>query len=407
MFAFFVSLVALITFQRDLHNMSGQDYSIKLDFKHRVRFTKNVFQQDNGVLRDLLESNGHAKVLVFLEKAVSEVFPELEKEITNYFEQTPGVKCVGLRTLVGAEECKRNEKVLRAAWDAIEEDKIDRHSYVFAIGGGAFLDVIGFAAATAHRGCRFVRFPTTTLSQDDSGVGVKNGINAYGKKNWIGSFSVPYAVVNDFKFLYTQSEHVCRSGLVEAIKVALVRDASFFHWLEDNVELLCKLRPAILEEAVERSAMLHAEHIARGGDPFESGSSRPLDYGHWAAHKLEQITNFELSHADAVAVGVALGTVYSWKTGRLTQEQAERVVNLLLKLKMPIWHEGFEQRDSHNTRRVFAGVEEFREHLGGELTVMMLKDLGEGEDVHTLDLALLEWSMDWLREFKTSHISSF
>jgi len=346
------------------------DYNIKLEFKHKIRFTKGSFLAENSLIADTLETNGHAKVLVF------------------------------------AEECKRDEKVLRAAWDAVEEDKIDRHSYVFAIGGGAFLDVIGFATATAHRGCRFVRFPTTTLSQDDSGVGVKNGINAYGKKNWIGTFNVPYAVINDFDFLYTQNEHVCRSGLVEAIKVALVRDVSFFNWMEDNAQLLSQLRPAVLEEAVERSAILHAEHIAQGGDPFESGSSRPLDYGHWAAHKLEQLTHFELSHADAVAVGVALDTVYSWRLGWLTEEKAVKVIELLKSLNMPIWHEGLEMKDSLNQRRVFAGIEEFREHLGGILTVMMLEDLGKGKDVHELDTDQLEWAMDWLRNYQSEKISS-
>ncbi len=385
-------------------SMSGKDYTIQLSIEHRIRFTKGSFESSNKMLEEVLETNGHAKVLVFLEKKVAEAFPLLAKKVKEYFIAAAGLECTSVRVLVGAEECKRNEIVLRAAWDAVEEDKIDRHSYIIAIGGGAFLDVIGFAAATAHRGCRFVRFPTTTLSQDDSGVGVKNGINAYGKKNWIGAFAVPYAVINDFNFLYTQSEDVCRTGLVEAIKVALVRDGSFFHWLEDNGELLAQLRPAVLEEAVERSAMLHAEHIAQGGDPFETGSSRPLDYGHWAAHKLEQLTKFELSHAEAVSVGVALDTIYSWKTGRLSKQQAKRVINLLLKLKMPIWHDSFEYRDSHNNRRVFAGVEEFREHLGGELTVMMLKDIGVGEDVHELDVEILEWAMDWLNDYQLGRV---
>ena len=91
--------------------------------------------------------------------------------------------------------------------------------------------MIGFAAATGHRGVRLVRFPTTTLSQDDSGVGVKNGINAFKKKNFIGTFAVPYAVVNDFQFLHTQPRLTRRAGLIEAVKVALVRDGEFFDWL--------------------------------------------------------------------------------------------------------------------------------------------------------------------------------
>jgi len=268
--------------------MNGTDYTISLEIQHRIRFTRGAFESGNRMLAGLLQNDQTggsrvAKVLVFLEQAVAVAFPQLAEQIEEYFSNSPGFDFRGVRVDVGAEECKRNEKVLRRVWDGIEEEKVDRHSYVLVIGGGAFLDVVGFGAATAHRGVRLVRFPTTTLSQDDSGVGVKNGINAFGKKNWIGSFAVPYAVVNDFTFLHTQPEDIRRDGLVEAVKVALVRDGAFFNWLEDNAQFLYELKPAVLEEAVERSAVLHAEHIALGGDPFETGSSRPLDFGHWSA----------------------------------------------------------------------------------------------------------------------------
>jgi len=376
-----------------------KDYTISLELKHRIRFTKDAFSGANRLLAQLLETNGHAKVLVFLEQAVAVEFPQLKQLIEDYFKGTPGLDFKGVRVDVGAEECKRNEKVLRRVWDGIEDEKIDRHSYVFAIGGGAFLDVIGFGAATAHRGVRLVRFPTTTLSQDDSGVGVKNGINAFGKKNWIGSFAVPYAVVNDFSFLHSQPEKIRRDGLIEAVKVALVRDGDFYNWLEDNAPLLAELRPHALEEAVERSAILHAEHIAQGGDPFETGSSRPLDYGHWAAHKLEQLTDFELTHAEAVSIGLALDTVYSWRTGRLEEEDAKRVLKLLIALKLPLYHESYELRDESGRRQVFAGLEEFREHLGGKLTILLLKSLGQGEDVHSMDESLLDYCINMLKDY--------
>jgi 3-dehydroquinate synthase len=268
---------------------------------------------------------------------------------------------------------------------AIEKHHIDRHSYIMVIGGGAFLDVVGYAAATGHRGVRLVRFPTTTLSQDDSGVGVKNGINAFGKKNFIGAFAVPYAVVNDFQFLHTQPELTRRAGLIEAVKVSLVKDGEFFEWMEANAASLCALDEATLEEAVERSAIHHARHIALGGDPFELGSSRPLDYGHWAAHKLEQLTDFELSHGEAVSVGVALDTLYAAKVGLLSADDAERVLCVIEQLNLPLWHEALELLDSKGRRRVFNGLEEFREHLGGELTVLLLASLGKGIDVHEIE----------------------
>ncbi|MDG1975728.1 MAG: 3-dehydroquinate synthase [Akkermansiaceae bacterium] len=370
--------------------MSGEDFNITVSFQHRVRFTRGAFAPGNRLMADLLETRGRSKVLVFVENGLKEFFPQLEGEIQDYFSDLSGLRLTGVEWLAGGEEAKRDDQVYQDAMAAIERHHIDRHSYVVVIGGGAFLDVIGFAAATGHRGVRLVRFPTTTLSQDDSGVGVKNGINAFKKKNFIGTFAVPYAVVNDFQFLHTQPRLTRRAGLIEAVKVALVRDGEFFDWLEKNVSGLLSLDEAVLEEAVQRSAVHHARHIAQGGDPFELGSSRPLDYGHWAAHKLEQLTDFELSHGEAVSVGVALDTLYAAKIGLLEAVDAERVLKLIEGLELPIWHEALELKDPKGRRRVFNGLEEFREHLGGELTVLLLKETGVGVDVHEIDESIWE-----------------
>lgn len=382
--------------------MSGEDFNITVSFQHRIRFTRAAFAPGNRLVAELLETRCRSKVLVFVEKGLRGFFPQLEGEIQDYFSDLSGLRLTGVEWLAGGEEAKRDAQVYQDAMAAIERHHIDRHSYVVVIGGGAFLDVIGFAAATGHRGVRLVRFPTTTLSQDDSGVGVKNGINAFGKKNFIGAFAVPYAVVNDFRFLHTQPELTRRAGLIEAVKVALVRDGEFFDWMEENLEGLRSLDEATLEEAVQRSAIHHARHIAQGGDPFELGSSRPLDYGHWAAHKLEQLTDFELSHGEAVSVGVALDTLYAAKVGLLNADDAERVLKVIEGLELPVWHEALELRDSKGRRRVFNGLEEFREHLGGELTVLLLKEPGVGMDVHEIDEAV--WD-DCAEELKRRALS--
>ncbi|MDG1669908.1 MAG: 3-dehydroquinate synthase, partial [Akkermansiaceae bacterium] len=326
--------------------MTGEDFDIQVSFRHRIRFTRGAFSPGNKLLSDLLETRGHSKVLVFVETGLKEFFPELEAQIQDYFGEVAGIRLTGVEWLVGGEDAKRDDSVYQNAMAAIEKHHIDRHSYIMVIGGGAFLDVVGYATATGHRGVRLVRFPTTTLSQDDSGVGVKNGINAFGKKNFIGAFAVPYAVVNDFQFLHTQPELTRRAGLIEAVKVSLVKDGEFFEWMEANAASLCALDETTLEEAVERSAIHHARHIALGGDPFELGSSRPLDYGHWAAHKLEQLTDFELSHGEAVSVGVALDTLYAAKVGLLSADDAERVLCVIEQLNLPLWHEALELLDS-------------------------------------------------------------
>ncbi|GHC63794.1 3-dehydroquinate synthase [Roseibacillus persicicus] len=376
------------------------DFDIPLTFQHRVVFERDVFGDESEVLAELLtEPSGRiSRVFVFVEEGLKEAFPDLSKKVAAKLARIPSLEDRGGMQLPGGEPCKVDDRVYQKACDAIAAAGIDRHSYVFVIGGGAFLDAIGFAAATVHRGVRLVRFPTTTLSQDDSGVGVKSGINKYGKKNFMGAFAVPYAVVNDFAFLHTQSEEVRLDGLVEAVKVALVKDGSFFNWIEDHLPELVALEKPALEEAVERSAVLHATHIAEGGDPFESGSSRPLDFGHWAAHKLEQISDFQLSHARAVSVGLALDCLYSVKKQLLSPEDGERILQTLERMGLPVWSDFFDARQADGRREVFAGLEEFREHLGGQLTILLLRQPGEGIEVHEMDEGVLEDCIAELRE---------
>ena len=377
--------------------MPRHDFQIPVTFKHRVCFTRDAFGPGNELLAGLLAEGGGRRVLVAVEESVARAWPELARRIESYFADL-GFDWRGLHVLPGGEAVKNNDALVRRVWDAIDRGHIDRHSYLIVIGGGAFLDAVGYAAATAHRGVRIVRFPTTTLSQDDSGVGVKCAINGFGKKNWIGAFAVPFAVVNDFSFLHSQDEETRRAGLIEAVKVSLVKDGGFFEWIERGIDRLAALEPAALEECVERSALLHARHIAQGGDPFETGSSRPLDFGHWAAHKLEQLSGFTLSHAHAVAIGAALDTLYSARCGLLRECVAERVIEVVSGLKLPLWHPALDLRDDTGRRRVHEGLEEFREHLGGELTVLLLRDAGAGQDVHALDEGLVDSCLDSLRE---------
>lgn len=376
--------------------MSRHDFQIPVSFKHRIVFTKDAFSPENPILAEILAEGSGRRALVFLEEAVATLWPDLTDAIQAYFSELD-LDFRGTLIFKGGEAAKADDSLVRETWEAIDSVHLDRHSYAIVIGGGAFLDAVGFAAATAHRGVRVIRFPTTTLSQDDSGVGVKCAINALGKKNWVGAFSVPFAVINDFRFLHTQDEETRRCGLIEAIKVALVRDREFFHWIEDNLSALADLEPEILEQCVEKSALLHARHIAEGGDPFEMGSSRPLDFGHWAAHKLEAMTSYQLSHAPAVGIGLALDTLYSARSGLLTFSLANRILQVLHGLGISTYHPALDWLDDSGQRRLFAGLDEFREHLGGQLTVMLLQDLGLGVDVHEFDEKLLGECINELR----------
>ena len=376
--------------------MSRHDFQIPVTFKHRIVFTRDAFAPENPCLRDILAEGGGAKALVLVDEGVAAAWSGWQNTVTGYF-QGGAVELAGIKSLPGGETVKADDLLAREVWKKIDEAGLDRHSYVIAIGGGAFLDAVGFAAATAHRGVRLVRFPTTSLSQDDSGVGVKCAINAFGKKNWVGAFAVPFAVINDFRFLHMQDAVARRDGLVEAIKVALVKDRGFFEWIEENVEELAALREDVVEICVERSALLHACHIAEGGDPFETGSSRPLDFGHWVAHKLESMTKHELPHSEAVAIGMALDCLYSERAGFAPAGFAERVLKLYSTMGFLCHHEALEWCDAGGKRRVLSGLDEFREHLGGKLTVLMIREVGEGVDVHDINVEMYGRCIDHLR----------
>jgi 3-dehydroquinate synthase len=273
---------------------------------------------------------------------------------------------------------------------------------VVAIGGGAVLDMTGYAAATAHRGVRHIRVPTTVLSQNDSGVGVKNGINTFGSKNFLGTFMPPNAVINDFRFLTTLEDRDWRAGIAEAIKVALIKDPSFFDTIRRDASILAPTvrDMAAMQRLIYRCARLHMAHISTFGDPFERGSSRPLDFGHWTAHKLETLSQFRVRHGEAVAIGIALDCIYANLLGMLDQEALDRILSTFDLLGFTLYAEelGLHLDDLTHPDSLFRGLDEFREHLGGRLTVLLLEDIGKSVEVHEVDFAMYKKAIARLQE---------
>ncbi len=359
---------------------------IHLTFKHRVAFTRNVFAPGNETIADLISHCGDEpphRVVVFIDQGLVTDDEGLISEIESYFEANRSHFELGLEPCVlpGGEQCKNEWSFVPSLWEALDEAKLDRHSFVFVIGGGAILDLVGFAAATAHRGIRLIRFPTTTLSQGDGGVGVKNGVNYFGKKNWIGTFAVPWAVINDSKLLETLSDRDFRCGFSEAVKVALLKSEPFFRQLCDNATAIADRESIASFDAIHQSARHHLNHIANGGDPFEHLEARPLDFGHWAAHRLEVLSNFELRHGEAVAIGVAIDSIYSSKMFGFPDHDVEQIVACLRDMGIRMHHPQLERIEA-----LFDGLDEFRQHLGGQLTLTMLEAVGRPIEVHEIDL---------------------
>ncbi|HEY6978207.1 MAG TPA: 3-dehydroquinate synthase [Chitinophagaceae bacterium] len=387
-------------------NYIEQSFSVR--FEYKVFFTSNLFHSSNCLLSNFFEklavTGSVQKILFVIDAAVAANHSQLLLQINSYFKKYDSVELIkDILVIPGGETAKNDNQYFDYIVEAVNYHGLDRHSWLAAIGGGAVLDLAGYVAAIAHRGIRHIRIPSTVLSQNDSGIGVKNGINFFGKKNFLGTFSPPFAVFNDDILLTTLSDRDWRAGIAEAIKVALIKDSKFFSWIEEHSKELINRDTAVMNALIRRCAELHLQHIA-SGDPFEKGSSRPLDFGHWSAHKLEQLTNFSLLHGEAVAMGMALDTMYSTLSGRLSSEKALRIIRLLLNLGFDITHPLMQIEEENSP--ILLGLNEFREHLGGRLTIMLLRDIGKGEEVHEMDTDLLIRAGEQLKMCRKKELSS-
>ncbi len=371
-------------------------------YQYPVAFLRGLFRPENPLFTEIVARDDIAKrhrCLFIVDEGLATAAPDLEKSITDYFAaHAAQLELISpIMYIPGGEIVKRELAYIERMQDAIHAHAIDRHSYVIAIGGGAVLDAVGLVAATAHRGVRHIRIPTTVLSQNDSGVGVKNAVNFKGIKNYVGTFAPPWAVLNDFDFLDTLPHRERIAGISEAVKVALIRDREFYLWIEENADQLATFQPEAEEYMVRRSAELHMHQIAHGGDPFEAGSARPLDFGHWSAHKLETLTNHHVRHGEAVAMGIALDARYSVLAGLLPKGEDERIVVLLETLGLRIWHPALQGTDANGTLSILVGLQEFQEHLGGDLTITLLNEVGVGVEVHEIKPEFVHQALDWLR----------
>jgi 3-dehydroquinate synthase len=372
-------------------------------FEYPVYFTEGLLATGNGVLAQAvarIEPDKKHRCLIFIDDGLVAARPGVCDELVAYAtHHAERMELVAAPIQVpGGEVIKEDLHFVERMQGALYDNHIDRHSFCIGIGGGAVLDAVGLVAATTHRGVRHIRIPTTVLSQNDSGVGVKNGINLFQQKNFVGAFAPPFAVLNDIAFIDTLAPRDRIAGMAEAVKVGLIRDGKFFAWLERNADALVLFERPVMARMIRRCAELHMHQIAHGGDPFEMGSARPLDYGHWAAHKLESLTRHHLRHGEAVAIGIALDSRYSVLSGHLEAGEEERICFLLEHLGFKLWHAALDQTTPGGRPAVLQGLQDFREHLGGELSVTLLDGVGTGVEVHEMDEKRILEAIEWLRQ---------
>ncbi|MGJ8692870.1 MAG: 3-dehydroquinate synthase [Thalassotalea sp.] len=362
-----------------------------LNYEYGVLFTRHAFDLSNTTLADLIDNREEApKLLPVLDQGLAEAVPNLVADIHQYCLHH-NINALPEIIVPAGEASKNDDEIIDSIYQAVEKHAIDRHSYILVLGGGAVVDAIGFAAATAHRGIRLIRMPSTVLGQNDAGVGVKNAINYHHRKNYIGTFAPPFAVVNDFALLASLSDRDKRCGISEAIKVALIKDAEFFNELYQDRQKLAAFEEHATMNMIVKGAKWHLHHIATSGDPFELGSARPLDFGHWSAHKLEELSNNELRHGEAVAIGIAMDSIYSALVGYLTADDLDKILALLTEVGFELNHPVLEKLD------IKKALAEFKEHLGGNLCITLLASIGAGIEVNTINDSLMSEAIEQLK----------
>jgi len=231
-------------------------------------------------------------------------------------------------------EVYKTWETLQKIFDALLESGADRKSTLIALGGGVIGDMTGFAAASYMRGIRFIQVPTTLLSQVDSSVGGKTGINHPLGKNMIGAFYQPQAVIADLDTLKTLPPKELAAGLAEVVKHGAIADADFFSWIEKNIEPLNACEPKAMEHAVQRSCEIKSQIVAL--DEKEGGVRATLNFGHTFGHAIEAGMGYgEWLHGEAVGCGMVLAADLSVRTGRLTKDDFQRIKNLVTALKLP------------------------------------------------------------------------
>ena len=378
---------------------------INVPFEFAVAFTRGLFELGNETITEALprdpDVDGAPRAMVFIEKSVVRHWADLPDKIEAWMDAHPQtLKLVASPMIIeGGESCKNDLLFVQRMTHQFQRENLDRHSYVIVIGGGAALDAVGLSAAVFHRGLRLIRVPTTVLAQADSAVGVKNAINMDGVKNLIGTFAPPAAVLNDLEFLRSLEQRDWLNGLSEAFKVACIKDVSFLNELELLAAKLVARDLDAMQRVVERCAVLHMDHIRTGGDPFEFGSARPLDFGHWSAHKLESMTQHEVRHGEAVAIGLALDLYCASQMGYITDAERDRVCTAMEACGLRLYHPTLSKASGPSgTLQIVAGLEEFRQHLGGRLTLTMPDGLGKKKDIHDLPNALVEAAVKWLQQ---------
>ena len=286
-------------------------------------------------------------------------------------------------------ECWKNLETLNRIFDYLMDHKLDRTTTLIALGGGVIGDMTGFAAACYRRGVPFIQIPTTLLSQVDSSVGGKTGVNHPLGKNMIGAFYQPVCVLADIVLLTTLPEREYSAGMAEVIKYGLICDAPFYTWLEKNIDGLMRREADLLSDAVYRSCENKAKVVAE--DEYEQGRRAILNLGHTFGHAIESEQHYKgLLHGEAVAVGMMMAIDLSCRTGLLPWEEKQRLEQLLKKARLPV-----VLPDEIDRAAFLDLMYQDKKVQAGKLHLVLLEQVGKAYVTSKVDDASLNATLDY------------
>jgi 3-dehydroquinate synthetase/nucleoside-diphosphate-sugar epimerase/predicted NBD/HSP70 family sugar kinase/MoaA/NifB/PqqE/SkfB family radical SAM enzyme/adenine/guanine phosphoribosyltransferase-like PRPP-binding protein len=368
------------------NSISGDDkkfieVSAPTEISYRNYFTKGIFEADNSILAELC--NGR-KALMIVDSAVYEKWRDkIDKYIGMH-----DLDCTVL-SLPGGEAAKDMSYVELICTRASELG-LDRKGSIIAVGGGAIMDVAGLSAQLYRRGIDYIRIPTTLLGIVDAAVGVKVGIDYNGSKNFLGAFYPPKYVISDTGFLRTLPEREMRSGIAEIIKVAIISNSELFETLEQHGQQLIKnIEFKGYNQFVEDAAVELLQHLQK--DFYEHDLMRHVDFGHTMAHYFESISNYELTHGEAVAIDILISAHIAKDRGILAGKDLERVVLLYKKLQLPFYHKTI------NLETMWNAVQKAISHKGGRLMMVVPKKIGQTVFIDSLSKEELNKALEFVK----------
>lgn len=369
--------------------------------KGRLYQGTDLFRDDNPFMREVLRADPgrRLRVLALVDAGIPGVREALVPRIMAWFVQHADAFELVKAPMVlpGGEASKGDGHLVDQLWECMAVQCLRRDTVVLCIGGGAFLDWTGFAAATARGGMRIVRVPTTSMGQAEAGVALRNCVNRFRRKDWAVVRALPWAVVNDPAFLPLQDPEASRLGLAGALRIALTRDAALFDLMEARAEAMRRNDWTALASVVERSAQLHRDQALAAAERFEHAGPQVVDLGGWVAHKLEQISGFTFPHGAAVAVGIAMDTIYSVEKGLLAELDGGRILAVLRSCGFPCWSEWLDDMGRGGRPLFLKGLEDFREQSGGPLRLTLLRGIGRASYVDHVDETAVLFCREHLR----------